>query len=80
MASIKRFIHPMSKPMWQPLAQVAPDVNFTLPASTDGNGADPPVPMGLVFLDPDQEMNIYIFDETGRKALIEQLTGIVLPK
>lgn len=40
------------------------------------------VPMALAFVDPDQEMHVYIFDDDGRKALIQMLlgTGLVLPK
>lgn len=80
MASIKRYVHPMAKPIWQPLKQLAPDINFQLPQTAESNGSTAPVPMALAFIDPDQEMHVYIFDDDGRKALIEQLTGgIVLP-
>ena len=82
MASLKRYVHPQSKPVWKPLAEVAADISFTVPQTAAENGASAHVPMALAFVDPDQEMHDYIFDDDGRKALIQQLlgTGLVLPK
>ncbi len=82
MASLKRYIHPQSKPIWKPLAEVAADISFQLPPTAAGNGDAKPVPMALAFVDPDQEMHVYIFDDEGRKALIQLLIGhgLVLPK
>ncbi len=82
MASLKRYVHPQSKPIWRPLSEVAADISFQLPPVAAGNGDTAPVPMALAFVDPDQEMHVYIFDDAGRKALIQLLlgTGLVLPK
>ncbi len=82
MASLKRYVHPQSKPIWKPLAEVAADITFTLPPTDGSNGKEAPVPMALAFVDPDQEMHVYIFDDDGRRALIQMLlgTGLVLPK
>lgn len=74
MASFKRYVHPISKPIWQPLAQVAPDLKVQAPPEGQ-NGASHAPPMALAFIDPDQEMHVYIFDDAGRKALVELLTG-----
>lgn len=81
MASLKRFVHLQFRTAWSPLAQQAPDIQFTLPPTAEGNGDAAPTIMALTFIDPDQEMHIYVMDDTGRKSLIELLTGgIVLPK
>lgn len=82
MASLKRYVHPQSKPIWKPLAEVASDISFTMPPTAEGNGDKAPVAMALAFVDPDQEMHVYIFDDDGRRALIQLLlgTGLVLPK
>ena len=82
MASLKRYVHPASRPIWKPLSEVAPDIAMKLPPTAGANGDTAPVPMALAFVDPDQEMHVYIFDDDGRKALIQQLlgTGLVLPK
>lgn len=82
MATIKRFVHPQSSPSWNPLSEVAPDVKLRIQMPTGENGKAPPELMALTFVDPDQEMHIYVFDDGGRKALIQLLlgTGLVLPK
>lgn len=82
MASLKRYVHPVSKPIWKPLAEIAPDITLNIPPTAGLNGDTAPIPMTLSFVDPDQEMHVYIFDDDGRKALIQLLlgTGLVLPK
>lgn len=80
MASIKRYVHPVAKPIWSPLKAVAPDLTLNIQPTAGENGDSAPVPMALAFVDPDQEIHIYIFDDAGRKALVELLLGgIVLP-
>ena len=45
------------------------------------NGGEPEVPMGLMFVDnDDHETHVYLFSESGRKALVAALTGgVALP-
>ena len=81
MASLKRFVHLQFRTSWSPLAEQAPDIRFTLQPTAGGNGDEPPAVMALTFIDPDQEMHVYVMDDTGRKQLVELLTGgIILPK
>jgi len=75
MAAFKRYVHPVSKPVWRPLAEIAPDMHVQAPPTGQENGHGRAAPMALAFVDPDQEMHVYIFDDNDRKALVELLTG-----
>lgn len=68
MAAFTRSVHPATQVEWGPLARFAPDVHY----DTDVQ------PMGLAFIDPDGEAHIYVFDENGRQALLQQLTGGII--
>ena len=79
MSASKRFIHPGADFHWQPLAKLIPDVGVQM--APGANGGEPEVPMGLMFVDnDDQETHVYLFSEAGRKALVAALTGgVALP-
>lgn len=73
MARMVRTIHPTSNFFWKPLTEIAPDL-----AIGQIDPADPP--MGLLMLDADGTIDVYVFNEDGRKKLVEALTGgLILP-
>jgi hypothetical protein len=73
LARMVRTIHPAASFFWRPLAEIAPDLQI---AAIDP--ADPP--MGLLMLDQDGSIEVYVFNEDGRKKLVEALTGgVILP-
>jgi hypothetical protein len=80
MAGITRTVHPSSTFAWKPLDQMIPDMHFGPPPGSNGDAAHADPPMGLAFIDPDGETHVFVFNEDGRKKLLEALTGgIVLP-
>jgi hypothetical protein len=73
MAGLKRTVHPQSNIVWAELKTLAPDIEIQIEGETE--------PMALGMVDPDGETHVYVFSETGREALLRQLTGgIVVPK
>jgi hypothetical protein len=73
MAGMTRKIHPQSNFFWMPLVEAAADMHFPTVDPTDP-------PMALIMVDADLETHLYVFNEDGRKKLVEALTGgVILP-
>lgn len=78
MAGITRKVHMVTSVEWGPVDRFAPDLGIRLETE---NGGEPEAPKALRFLDPDGEAHVFMFDESGRQALIKQLTGgLIVPK
>lgn len=69
MASFKRYVHPVSKPVWRPLADIAPDMHVQTPPGEGQNGSSRAAPMALAFVDPDQEMHGERYTSLTREGL-----------
>lgn len=73
MAGMTRTIHPQSNFFWKPLAEACPDMTFPPTDPTDP-------PLALIMIDPDMETHMFVFNEEGRKKLVEALTGgVIMP-
>ncbi len=78
MASLSRHIHLQTNFFWRPLSEIAPDMKVQLPPSEGNGNGEPTVPMALIFVDPDNETHVYVFDESDKQRLLTTLTGGVV--